>query len=418
MSQPTTHSAEPIPSRRRKLGNISGTLIALILVVVAVFGFVGLKSTAKKVEVKEVLEQEFPVSVVEANPRNLRPGVILFGSVEAPGEATLSAAVSADVQEVRALEGQNAEQGSLLISLDDTEARLAVVQAKANFDLEKTRYDSDQSVLQQEQELLELARREHQRVAELVKEKLASESQRDTARQSLQKQELAVSQRQLAVAQYPARAAQLRAQLKRAELDLSRTQIKAPYVSKVTKVHVAAGDRVSPGMSLISVYDASVIEVRALIPNRYLPDVQKALSGDQNAITAIVIIDGVKMEATLNRVAAASDARRGGLDGFFRVKESSNPLLVRGRAVRVLLELPAVAQAQPIPSSAVYSLSRIYRMADQRLQSLSIERLGEFVAEDGSAQLLIRSPQLRTGDQIVITQLPNATDGLKVRPQR
>lgn len=417
MSQTQSHhQAAGLGSKTKKMGALPATLIALGLVILALLGFFYLAGSAEQTEVKNVPEQEYPVKTIVAQPRDLRPGVILFGSVEAPGEATFSAAIAADVVEVRKLEGQSARADDLLIALDDSEAALAVTQAQANLQLEQTRHAGDKKVLAQEQALLDLAVREQQRVAKLVQENLASESQRDAARQTLQRQELAVSQRQLAVAQFSARSAQLKAQLKRAELDLSRTKIRARYPARITKVHVAAGDRVSPGMPLISLYDSSVIEVRALIPNRHLPAVQKALAGDDAAITAQVTIDGVRLAARLDRVAAASDARRGGLDGFFRVSEDS-PLLVRGRAVRVLLELPAVAKAQPVPAGAVYGLNRIYRLKDDRLEGLEIERLGEYLAEDGSPQLLIRSGLLRSGDQIVTTQLPNATDGLKVRPK-
>jgi hypothetical protein len=54
-------------------------------------------------------------------------------------------------------------------------------------------------------------------------------------------------------------------------------------------------------------------------------------------------------------------------------------------------------------------------MEGQRMRALHMERVGEQRGLDGSARVLVPSPELQPGDQIVITQLPNAMDGLRVR---
>ena len=46
---------------------------------------------------------------------------------------------------------------------------------------------------------------------------------------------------------------------------------------------------------------------------------------------------------------------------------------------------------------------------------VKVERLGERPAGGrGGTRALVRSPELRSGDRVVVTQLPNALDGLKV----
>ena len=40
--------------------------------------------------------------------------------------------------------------------------------------------------------------------------------------------------------------------------------------------------------------------------------------------------------------------------------------------------------------------------------------MGE-LREDGRAQLLVRSDALREGDRVIVTHLPNAIDGLRVK---
>ena len=68
-----------------------------------------------------------------------------------------------------------------------------------------------------------------------------------------------------------------------------------------------------------------------------------------------------------------------------------------------------------LPYEAIYGTDRIYRLEGERMRTLQVERVGEQRGLDGSARVLVRSPELKAGDEIVITQLPNAMDGLRVR---
>ncbi|NIM26880.1 MAG: hypothetical protein GTO67_07015, partial [Gammaproteobacteria bacterium] len=45
---------------------------------------------------------------------------------------------------------------------------------------------------------------------------------------------------------------------------------------------------------------------------------------------------------------------------------------------------------------------------------LEVQRVGERRDAESAAQVLVRSPELQSGDRIVVTQLPNAMDGLRV----
>ena len=67
-----------------------------------------------------------------------------------------------------------------------------------------------------------------------------------------------------------------------------------------------------------------------------------------------------------------------------------------------------------LPYEALYGLDRVYRYQDGRMQPVTVERIGERRLEDGSVRLLVQSDDLRQGDKIVTTQLPNAVSGLRV----
>ena len=67
-----------------------------------------------------------------------------------------------------------------------------------------------------------------------------------------------------------------------------------------------------------------------------------------------------------------------------------------------------------MPIEAVYDNERVYVVEGERLRSIAVEVVGERVNEQGQYQVLIRSPSLRSGQQLMTTQLSSAITGLKV----
>ena len=49
------------------------------------------------------------------------------------------------------------------------------------------------------------------------------------------------------------------------------------------------------------------------------------------------------------------------------------------------------------------------------MKSVEVERLGETHPDDGNGRVILRSPDLTPSDRLIVTHLPNAIDGLKVR---
>lgn len=49
------------------------------------------------------------------------------------------------------------------------------------------------------------------------------------------------------------------------------------------------------------------------------------------------------------------------------------------------------------------------------MQGVTVERIGETRSAQGIREVLLRSLALTEGDDVVVTQLPHALEGLKVR---
>jgi multidrug efflux pump subunit AcrA (membrane-fusion protein) len=377
-----------------------------------------------------VSESEERVWVVEARtvqPEPRSPRLALYGHLESPSDAVLSAAVSADVQAVPAAEGKRVEPGERLVTLDAGDVRPAVRQRRADLaEIEaqlaeaRAQYEADQRALAHEKELVALARREVDRAERLAGRDVGSQAEVDAARRALHQAELSLSQRRLAVDSFSARLQALKARRERAEArlaeadrDLERTRVDAPFAGQVARVEVAPGDRVRPGDPLVRLYAPARLEVRATIPGPHVAAVRRALRGER-PVVAEGEVDGEPVRVVLDRLAGRSPSG-GGVDALFRLAMAEPPAAPLGRFVSLRLTLPPQPRLVALPHSALYGGNRIYAIREGRLRPFTVERVGETVGPEGEPRVLVRAPGLDEGEEVLVTQLPNAMGGLRVR---
>ena len=209
------------------------------------------------------------------------------------------------------------------------------------------------------------------------------------------------------LAQLQASAAQSQAQLDFAELDLERTVISAPFDGRILNVNTAVGNRARNGDQVVTLYNTQNLEVRSQIPARYLPYLQTGA-----ALAANLKHNGKDYQLQLERLSAEASNSQGGIDAFFNLPAKTN--LEVGRNVQLILALPEETNVAAIPALALYGQNRVYRIVDNRLQAVLVERLGEIRGPNGQPMTLIRSADLQEDDQLITTQLPNAVTGLLV----
>jgi len=401
--------------------------ILLPLLILAVAAAVAARLVATKPPPKpvEVKEKAWLVSAVEAQPGAFAPGLPLYGRVESLWSTQLTAGVAAEVAEVAVIEGDEVQQGDLLVRLDDRDTRLLLTQreaelreADARIAAEEASHAADLEALPREKSLLALTEAELGRTRDLVQKRAGSQSTFDTARQAVERQAISVSAREQAIVGHDARMAELQAQRTKAEalrdqaaLELERTRISAPYTGRVARVLVAAGKRVRVGDALVELYDTGAMVVRALLPERYLAAVREATKAGVDLV-AKGSAEGLAVSARLLRLAGEVDS--GGVEGLFAIEEGGD-FLQQGRFVGLDLTLPPQEGLLALPHEAIYGTERVYRVDEEgRLRPVRVERVGE-LREGGASRILVRAEELSPGARIVVTQLPNAVDGLLVR---
>ncbi|WP_207060922.1 efflux RND transporter periplasmic adaptor subunit [Motiliproteus sp. SC1-56] len=401
-------------------------LAALLILLLAVLAFAAMVKSKPTPPARPAEEREWAVNTLEAKLETVAPQITLYGSIESPRTAELSAAVTAFVESLSVREGNPVQEGERLLQLDPRDAKLVVARREAELadiqariDSENNRHRADRRALAIEEELLALSRRAVARFKELQGRQVSSQTQLDEAERNYQQQALALSNRQREIDEHPSRLKQLqalqvqaRSQLEAARLDLERTEVRAPFQGRVAQVNVAPGDRVRSGDPLVRLYDTGALEVRAQIPSRRLGTIRAALErGD--TLQAVATLDGQPLTMSLQRLSGQVGGGKAGVDALFRV-DSAPGSLELGRPLELELTLPPLENVLAIPAQALYGTDRVYRIREGRLEPVSVERVGE-TRRDGNPRILVRGEQIRSGDAIVTTQLPNAISGLKVR---
>jgi len=372
-------------------------------------------------------ERAWAVDLQTADRQTLRPTLSLYGRIESPQDAQLSAGVEAEVVEVRVQEGSIAAADEVLLVLDGRDAELELMQrdadvadSRAQLRLTQRQLARNQEVLNSEQELLALSEKNAQRAASLFKDGVLSQSDVDTTSEALKRQQLGVTQRQLALEESEISLVQLGARLQRAialrdqaKLKLARTQIRAPFNGVIADLSVSEGDRVRVGDSLLSIYNPDALEVRTQIPTRYVRSVRQALSSDQS-MPAMIKADEVQLGARLLRIAGQTRQGTGGVDSFLGFTDVPDGIRL-GMTVSVELDLPPEPDVIAVPAEAMSGPDQLFKVVDSRMQVVPVERVGEQTLPDGATRVLVRSAALADDDKIIVTKLSNAIDGLLVR---
>ena len=383
-----------------------------------------LMATAPSHDANRVEEKVFPVTTMAAEAAALSPELRLFGRVETPHHAQLTAAVTAMVDSVNVREGQVVEQGQVLLALDDAEEALRYEQrqadateARAALETLHNELKSDLQVLKHMQELHDLTQAKRQRLEKLASQNLVATEQLEDTRANVARQAIQLAEQQLKVDNHPQRIAVAEAALARAEsllaeqeLRLSRTIVAAPFRGRVSRIEAAPGDRVREGDILLEIYDTAALQVRVTLPNSAAESVKLALA-DGQAVRARFNHGGTQ-EIELVQLAAAVADGRSGVDGLFRVPESD--LLEIGKAVDVTVVMPRIERVTGVPVQSLYGDDRVYTVVDGRLKGVQVNTLGRRVTQSGSVQLLVRPVRDALQGDILTTSLPQASTGLRV----
>lgn len=414
-----THRLKNTASRISRKNRILAALVGACLISTGT-----IMATAPQHDPSVLDEKSWPVSRAITETQTLSPELALFGRVETPRHAKLSAAISAEVSALHVAEGQRVLHGQLLLSLDRAEQELLLQQRSADVEDSQAQLQlvlrdikTDREVLRHMQKLHDLTKAKADRLQTLIGKKLIATEKLEDTQQEVSRQGIELARQQAQVDNNPHRQSQAEAALSRnlARLDnqrinVQRTEIRAPFDGRISSLNVSPGDRVQLGQVVLSLYDSSALQVRVSMPSSVIDTMKGALRTGEPIEASV---NGQQLFATLTALASEVSRGKSGVDGLFTVADTDG-ILELGRAVELTIIMPAVERVIALPLQSVYDNKRVFTIAEGRLKSVEISPIGQRVNAQGKLEILVTESTLKSGVAILASNLPKAASGLKV----
>ncbi|MGS0676788.1 efflux RND transporter periplasmic adaptor subunit [Shewanella sp. 125m-1] len=259
-------------------------ILPMVVIAVGVAGFIGISALKKPPEEKEELDTTPLVSIqsVEINPMSF--AVTSYGVVNAKYETELVSQVNGEIVYLseKFVRGGFVKKGDVLAKIDPSDYEAALIDAKASM-------ASARATLVQEKAFGKVAAEEWKRIENGVPTEL-----------SLRKPQLA---------QEVAKLNSSEAGLKRANRNLERTIIKAPYDALIEARNIGLGSYVSMGTPLGKVLSTAHAEVRLPIADKELQFLDSKGKGAEVMLTGEFAGQTTQWPATIVRSEGVIDSR-------------------------------------------------------------------------------------------------------------
>jgi len=331
-----------------------------------------------------------------ATSETVQLSVLTYGSVLPRTESELIPEVSGRVIKISPsmVSGGFIRKGEILLEIDPLDYEVALEQARASLAAAKSELSN--------------AKKAHERLLDLAKQQLASQSQQDDALNRLRFGQASIRE--------------AAARLSRAERDISRTKIKAPYDGRVRSKRVDIGQFVNRGAPIASLYATDFAEVRLPLHDEELAHLDLPLAGQEspNQPTAILRarFAGANhtWEGKIVRTEGELDPKTRMINVVAQVeapyeRSGNRPPLAIGLFVEAEIIGNTVDNVYIVPRSALQANEQIYVLSSEyRLQFRDVNIL-RTVEED-----VYITSGFKSGETICLSTISNAVEGMLVEP--
>ncbi|MBN2417955.1 MAG: HlyD family efflux transporter periplasmic adaptor subunit [Deltaproteobacteria bacterium] len=390
-------------------------------------------------------EPSIQVEVLDAKPENIPVTITGYGEVKVLNEVSIAPEVSGKIVKIhpRLEEGEVISKNEVIFQIDTRdyeaayiEAKATVTQMKNSLERMKRQYEIDKERLITIQRTCELAKQQYERIKQLFEEdKVGTQSGVDQAEQTYNNSKDQREQMEKTVELYPlqieeAESSLLSAESRRetAKLRFERCTVKAPFDGRIKSESIEKGQYVSPGMSVITLADDSVLEIQVPLDSR---DANKWLPFDENNDnTSNAWVKGLKQvkckvrwtesksasywEGILNRVVKFDEQTRTvtvavritGAEAL-SINHGSLPL-VEGMFCAVAIPGKTLENVYRIPRWAVSFENTVYVAVDDKLITIPVE-----IARSQGEEAYI-SEGLKPGDRVITTRLVDPMENTRL----
>lgn len=371
--------------------------LPIVIVLGAVIVAAGVVMSRKPPEKNEVEQKAFLVDTQVVETQNLNFIVKSQGTVQPKTQTVLSAQVTGKVVSIapQFIEGGMFRKGDMLVQLEQADYITDLKASEA-----------------------ELARAQAALEEEQARGKVAAEEWK-TVRGSVAP-ELGLRKPQLAKEMANVRAAE--AQLERAQRNLERTVIKAPYDGLVKEQSVDIGQFVAIGTKLGSLYNTDVAEVRMPLSDNDLAylelpgmsaegltpkvSIYANVAGQQASWKGVLARNEGVLDETSRVIYAVAEIK----DPYQRNTDAQGIPLKFGRFVTTRIEGNFAENIVVLPRSVLRLDGTVLTVDDE--SRLHIQDVVVQKADESSVYI---SSGLNVGDRVITSAVPNPVENMAVR---
>lgn len=366
---------------------VGGALLVIVLVL-----------TGPKPKEKDDAPHATAVQFAIAHAQPTSISISVQGEANPRVEAALASQVAGRMvwASPKFVDGGAFAQGETMARLEDADYRLAVARARAQM-------AQAEEALAREQAEGELARQDWQALGRG------------------EPPPLAVREPQLAQARAALAAAQ--AGLRSAELDLSRTNVTAPFAGRVRQRRANVGDYVGPGQPVATMFATDAMEIRVPLTDADLTALRipvgfTASNSNRGPAAQVTTVSGGRLntwQGRLVRTEAAVDARTRLVYGIVQVLNPFNPRnpspLAPGMFVSARLEGSGRETLVAAPRSALKRNEFVYVIRPDNTIDIRQVRAAQTTADE----VMFREG-VADNERVVVSALTSPRQGMAVTP--
>ncbi len=371
-------------------------------------------------------ERQWVVETVEVAYGELQPDMTVFGEVIAGREVEMRALVAGPVVALGEdfFEGGSVRKGELLVAIDpfDTQALLdertaQLAEARARAEEIVASGHAESEALDREIEQAGMIADDVTRFEVLRERGTVSQKALDDARLALSRQREAVVVRRNAFDGWATKLAQqnaiidrLEVGVRRANRDLDRTRLLAPFDGFLADTSAAVGKRLSVNDRVARLVAAELLEVHVNLSDAQFGRLldEGELQGRPARVVWTVGPRTITAEATIERTGANIDPASGGVPVYARLSgvDLESPLRP-GAFVEVQLKDRRYSAVARLPESALHG-DTVYIVEGDRLAARRVEVVAHYGDE------IVVQGGLKDGDRVAITRFTEISEGIRV----
>ena len=437
-ADPMTRRLETARTRRRSVAAsaLRAVLqIVLMLAILAGAAWFTMRLVADRPErpSRPVFTTTYTIETVAAERGDYRPSFTAYGQTVAGRSVDLRALVGGEIVAVspNLQPGAAVAADEALVTIDRFEYEGAVVEAQSGLAEARARIAQGEARIAAERakdaslaEQLKLAEDDLARAERLRRRRQGTQQQVDSRALVVSQRQQAMDAMEQSIAVETAGLEQLRATLprlefavQRAERNLASTVLEAPFAGIVRQAAAEPGRLVSANDVVVSLYDATRIEVRFTLNDARFGRLQSSkeslVGREVDVVWSVGGRDHV-YAAVIDRLGAEIASDRGGVEVFARLSAvggDGRPPIRPGAFVEVRVPDVTYEGVFALPDTALFDGDTVYVKIDGKLAARTVE-----IAAFADDRVLVRSG-IEPDERVLTTRITEVADGLSVREE-